>query len=100
MERQTILTRDDPPMLWYVLDEGILHRVVGSAEVMDAQLERLIMAASAGGTVIQVLSFAPGDQPGADGPITVFGSRMPPRCAIRSVTEAAAWSKTSPRWPT
>ncbi len=36
MERQTILTRDDPPMLWYVLDEGILHRVVGSAEVMDA----------------------------------------------------------------
>jgi Domain of unknown function (DUF5753) len=59
-------------MLWYVLDEGILHRVVGSAEVMDAQLERLITAASAGGTVIQVLSFSAGDQPGADGPLTVY----------------------------
>jgi hypothetical protein len=32
MERQAILARDDPPMLWYVLDEGILHRMVGSAE--------------------------------------------------------------------
>jgi len=72
MERQAILERDDPPMLWYVLDEGILHRVVGSIEIMDAQLERLITAASAGGTVIQVLSFNAGDQPGADGPITVY----------------------------
>jgi hypothetical protein len=59
-------------MLWYVLDEGILYRVVGSAEVMDVQLERLITAASAGGTVIQVLSFNAGDQPGADGPLTVY----------------------------
>lgn len=41
MERQAILTGDDPPMLWYVLDEGILHRVVGSVEVMDVQLDRL-----------------------------------------------------------
>jgi transcriptional regulator with XRE-family HTH domain len=72
MERQAILTGDDPPMLWYVLDEGILHRVVGSVEIMDAQLERLIAAASAGGTVIQVLSFSACDQPGADGPVTVF----------------------------
>jgi transcriptional regulator with XRE-family HTH domain len=72
MERQAILTGDDPPLLWYVLDEGILHRVVGSAEIMDAQLERLIAAATAGGTVIQVLSFSAGDQPGADGPITVY----------------------------
>ncbi|MGC1184762.1 MAG: helix-turn-helix transcriptional regulator, partial [Candidatus Dormiibacterota bacterium] len=72
MERQAILTDDDPPLLWYVLDEGILHRVVGSVETMDAQLERLITAASGGGTVIQVLSFSAGDQPGADGPITVY----------------------------
>jgi transcriptional regulator with XRE-family HTH domain len=72
MERQVISTRDDPPMLWYVLDEGILHRIVGSVETMDAQLERLIAAASAGGMVIQVLSFTTGDQPGADGPLTVF----------------------------
>jgi transcriptional regulator with XRE-family HTH domain len=72
MERQVILERDDPPMLWFVLDEGILHRMVGSAELMDAQFERLIAAASAGGTVIQVLLFSAGDQPGADGPITVY----------------------------
>jgi hypothetical protein len=72
MERQAILTGESPPLLWYVLDEGCLHRVVGTREIMDAQLERLIAAASASGVVVQVLSFAAGDQPGADGPLTVY----------------------------
>jgi len=72
MERQAILTSDTPPLLWYVLDEGSLRRVVGTAEIMDAQLERLLTVASAGGVVIQVLSFVAGDQPGADGPICVY----------------------------
>jgi hypothetical protein len=72
MDRQAILSSDEPPMLWYLLDEGILHRVVGTAEIMDAQLVQLISAASAAGVVIQILSFTAGDQPGADGPLSVY----------------------------
>src|SRR6266851_6709696 len=41
MERQAILDRDDPPLLWVVIDEGVLRRPVGSADVMQAQVEHL-----------------------------------------------------------
>jgi hypothetical protein len=50
MERQEILRRDNPPRLWYVLDEGVLRRVVGSTEVMAMQLDRLIACAQTPGS--------------------------------------------------
>jgi len=71
-ERQAILTREQPPVLWFVLDEGILHRVVGSRSVMADQLDKIIMLASAPGVVLQVLPFAGGDHAGTDGPISVY----------------------------
>lgn len=42
MERQKILTRDDPPMVHVVLDEAVLYRERGGKEVMRGQLEHLI----------------------------------------------------------
>ena len=33
LERQTILARDDPPLLWVVIDEGVLRRPVGGRDV-------------------------------------------------------------------
>jgi transcriptional regulator with XRE-family HTH domain len=71
-ERQAILAREHPPALWFVLDEGILHRVVGSRSVMADQLDKLITLASLPGVVIQVLPYAIGDHAGTDGPISVF----------------------------
>jgi hypothetical protein len=38
MARQSVLDR---AQLWCVLDEGVLHREIGSAKVMQAQLDRL-----------------------------------------------------------
>jgi transcriptional regulator with XRE-family HTH domain len=71
-ERQAILSREHPPALWYVLDEGILHRVVGSSSVMADQLDKLVTLASLPAIVIQVLPYASGDHAGTDGPISVF----------------------------
>ena len=34
MDRQAILTRDKPPMLWVLLDEGVRRRPVGGSEVI------------------------------------------------------------------
>jgi transcriptional regulator with XRE-family HTH domain len=43
MERQQrILRRDDPPHVWFVVDEMALYRRVGSAAVMAGQLRRLV----------------------------------------------------------
>lgn len=41
MKRQEIITRPDPPLVWVLLDENILHRPIGGSRVMHAQLTRL-----------------------------------------------------------
>ncbi|WP_093886717.1 helix-turn-helix domain-containing protein [Streptosporangium canum] len=48
LERQAILTREEPrpPLLRCVIDESVLHRLVGSHEIMRDQLEHLVSIAS------------------------------------------------------
>lgn len=53
--------RDDPPKLWIVLDEAVLHRIVGSRDIMRAQLKGVLDAAQRPGNDIQVLSFEAGE---------------------------------------
>src|SRR6266567_6313565 len=43
MQRQRrVLSRDDPPRAWFVVDGLSLYRAVGSAQVMAAQMRHLI----------------------------------------------------------
>lgn len=86
LERQAILTRDDPPMSWAVLHEGLLRHVVGSPEIMCGQLDKLTHLASEPGTVIQVLPFTAGDHPGTDGPILVYDFDAGPSVAYTECT--------------
>jgi transcriptional regulator with XRE-family HTH domain len=57
MERQRILERPEPPMLWIVIDEGVLHRPVGSLEVMSSQLKHLIDVAEHPHISLQILPY-------------------------------------------
>ena len=73
LERQAIFLREsDRPMYWVVVHEGVLRHVVGSPEIMCAQLDRLIEAAESPDIIIQVLPYSAGDHPGTDGPVKVF----------------------------
>lgn len=72
MERQEILTGDGAPQVWYILDESVLRRMVGSAQIMAAQIDRLIAAARSERIVLQVLPFSAGDHPGTDGPTVLY----------------------------
>lgn len=72
LERQEILTNQNPPMLWYVLDESVLRHVVGGPAVMRRQLDRLLEAAETPGIVVQTLPFSADNHAGADGPISVY----------------------------
>lgn len=58
LERQH---RESPLDLWVVLDEAVLHRVVGSRDIMRSQLKRVLEAAERPGNDIQVLSFEAGE---------------------------------------
>jgi transcriptional regulator with XRE-family HTH domain len=55
MERQAILECDTPPMLWVVVDEGVLRRPVGGKHVMREQLNSLMAAARRPNIVVQVI---------------------------------------------
>ena len=72
LERQVILQRENPPMLWHVLHEGVLRHVVGSPAIMREQLDKLAGLAREPGVVIQILPFTARDHPGTDGPILVY----------------------------
>lgn len=60
LERQRILGGEKPPTYHLVLDEAALHRVVGSAEILRAQLEYLAEAIQRQIVTVQVLPFAVG----------------------------------------
>jgi hypothetical protein len=60
MARQTLLTREQPPRLWAVVDEAALRRPVGGRDVMRGQLERLLDASKLPNVTLQVLPFDTG----------------------------------------
>jgi transcriptional regulator with XRE-family HTH domain len=55
MQRQTILSRNRPPMIWAALDEGILHRPIGGTEVLRRQLKHLAEMATRPGVTVQIV---------------------------------------------
>ncbi|GAA3800428.1 helix-turn-helix transcriptional regulator [Sphaerisporangium flaviroseum] len=67
MERQAILSRSTRPMLWVVLDEGVLHRPIGGGDVMRHQLERLLEAIESPRTGILVVPLVLGATTGVSG---------------------------------
>jgi hypothetical protein len=66
LERQAILNREHPPVLWHVLHEGVLRHVVGGPAIMRGQLDKLTALAREPGVVIQILPFY-GQRPPGDG---------------------------------
>jgi transcriptional regulator with XRE-family HTH domain len=55
LHRQSVLDGEDPITLWAILDEDVLHRPVGSVEVMRDQLARLARAARKPHISVQVV---------------------------------------------
>ncbi|MFI9010712.1 helix-turn-helix domain-containing protein [Actinosynnema sp. NPDC053489] len=72
IDRQAVLTKEEPLRFWVVLDEASLHREVGGPGVMRAQLTRLLRAAEAPNITIQVVPFGSGAHPGMPGQFIVM----------------------------
>ncbi|MEV7520648.1 helix-turn-helix transcriptional regulator [Streptomyces sp. NPDC091371] len=67
MDRQRILARDNPPVVWVVLDEAALHREIGGREVMRNQLAHLLGLRDRQWVNLQVLPFSAGQHAGMMG---------------------------------
>lgn len=57
LQRQGILTRDDPPELWFVISEAALRVQVGGLQIMTGQLRHLAELAGRPNIKVQVLPF-------------------------------------------
>jgi transcriptional regulator with XRE-family HTH domain len=55
LERQAILDRPQPPTLWAVLDEAVLHRTIGSRKVMYDQLLHLAETSRRSNVTVQIV---------------------------------------------
>jgi len=71
LARQEILGRAEPPLVYLVMDEAVLHRQVGSAEVMREQLGCLAEVAQRVNVTVQVIPFAAGPHVGLQGGLTI-----------------------------
>jgi transcriptional regulator with XRE-family HTH domain len=72
VSRQSILTREDPPRVWAVMDEGALRRVIGGRDVMRKQLEHLITMCDHPNITLQILPFTAGAHRAMGGPFTIL----------------------------
>jgi transcriptional regulator with XRE-family HTH domain len=70
--RQGRLATESPLPLSVVLDEAVLHRVVGGPATMGAQLERMIEATRIHNVTIQVIPYIAGAHPAMDSTFTIL----------------------------
>jgi hypothetical protein len=71
LDRQVILERDEPPLLWAVIDEGLLHREVGGSKVMHDQLWHLADASDRPNITIEVIPYGAGAHSGLLGAFVI-----------------------------
>ncbi|MFG2884793.1 helix-turn-helix domain-containing protein [Streptomyces sp. NPDC048297] len=77
LRRQSLLEREDAPTLWVVMEEAVLHRAVGSPDVMREQIERLLEMSELPHVSIDIVPFAAGAHVGACAPFTYFRFEEP-----------------------
>ncbi|MGW1838328.1 helix-turn-helix domain-containing protein [Streptomyces sp. NPDC002067] len=78
MERQSLLTRENAPTLWVVMDETVLRRPIGDdPRVMRDQLGRLVEATALPNVRLQIIPFAAGPHPAMYGPFHIFRFPIP-----------------------
>ncbi|WP_406146173.1 helix-turn-helix transcriptional regulator [Streptomyces sp. NBC_01012] len=77
LRRQSLLEREDAPTLWVVMEEAVLHRVVGSPQVMREQIERLLDVLELAHVSLDIVPFTAGAHIGACAPFTYFRFEEP-----------------------
>jgi hypothetical protein len=70
--RQKLLTRDNAPRLWAIVDEAALRRPMGGRDVLAAQIERLMDAVGEPNITLQVMPFKYGGHAAEGGAFTIM----------------------------
>jgi hypothetical protein len=69
--RQTVLQREDPPVVWVLVDEWAVRRPVGPPDLMRAQRAHLVEMSWLPNVTIQVIPYSAGGHIGLLGAFTI-----------------------------
>ncbi|MDX3763125.1 helix-turn-helix transcriptional regulator [Streptomyces sp. AK02-04a] len=75
--RQGLLEGPDAPTLWVVMEEAVLHRLVGGPEVMREQIDHLLEVSELEHVSLDIVPFSAGAHVGACAPFTYFRFQEP-----------------------
>lgn len=70
--RQDVIDAENPPSFHFVLDEGVVRRVVAGPSVMRRQLRRLIEVAGKPNITLELIPFSAGLHSGMKGPFEII----------------------------
>jgi transcriptional regulator with XRE-family HTH domain len=72
MARQALLTKNDAPQFWAVIDEAVLRRPIGGGPVLRGQIEALIESTKLPNVRIQIVPFEVGGHAAAGGAFSIL----------------------------
>ncbi|RRS00722.1 helix-turn-helix domain-containing protein [Glycomyces terrestris] len=94
IERQRILSADNPPVIDAVFEAAVLERTVGTAEVMREQLRRLLELGEADTVTIRLIPTAVGPHSGVSGSFNLFEMPEPyPAVAYVETTAGSLYAE-------
>jgi transcriptional regulator with XRE-family HTH domain len=77
LARQQLLVSDQPPHFEAVIEESVLHRVVGSRAIMQAQLRRLLELAELSSVTLRVIPYEAGVLPAENNKFIILEFALP-----------------------
>ena len=75
--RQNLLYKEEPTTLDAVIDEAVLHRIVGRPAVMRRQIDHVIEACGRPNVALRVIPFSAGAHPALDSTFIILEQRPP-----------------------
>jgi transcriptional regulator with XRE-family HTH domain len=72
MRRQQILQQAEMPLMFFIMDEAAVRRLVGGHEAMRRQVQRLLDESARPAVTIEIVPFSAGAHPGMQNPFMLF----------------------------
>jgi transcriptional regulator with XRE-family HTH domain len=99
MRRQQRLVEDDRPRYRVLLDEAVLHRPVGGAAIMAAQLDKVLQAARLDRVTVQVVPFSVGAHAAQDSNFILFEFEQSTNQSPVVFVEGLTGNQYLEKWP-
>lgn len=72
MKRQQLLQQRETPLMFFIMDEAAVRRLVGGQQAMRRQIRRLLDESDKPTVTIEIVPFSAGAHPGMQGPFMLF----------------------------